>query len=151
MSNGLSVNGVRMNGVRMNGVRMNGLSFNGLTQEQSLKVLGYMVSCALPPPTSPSDGFTIYLDDGPHTFFGDLGLAPSLGADSLTDQGEQERLTACLMARTNAYCQHIEISMHGDGRSVDGGEATFVQSDGAFAGNIFADTPWMSVCTWQSG
>src|SRR5690349_1359539 len=53
MSNGLLINGVRIaNGINLNGLRMDHLTINGVSQDESVKIMRYMVECALPPTSS---------------------------------------------------------------------------------------------------
>jgi hypothetical protein len=146
MTNGLRMNGLRMNGLRMNGLRMNGLSFNDLSQPDSMTVMTYIASCALP--AGDSISFTVAGET--QTYWGALGFAPELNsAGGLQDAAQQEKLTACLMARTNAVGLHILISLTDtQGASArDPSEAsTFNLFEAYYLGNVMADSPWMSSC-----
>src|SRR5262249_10138876 len=48
LPNGLALNGARMNGVSLNGLALNHFSLNGLSQSESIWIMSYIVSCALP-------------------------------------------------------------------------------------------------------
>jgi hypothetical protein len=155
LSNGLTLNGVRMNGVRMNGVRMNGLSINDLPPDESMRVLRYLVECALPAEHS----ITVTIDDVPQPFYGALGLAPALEYDALTDPGDQEWVSACLMARTNSAGQTVPISLRGQHPALavvsSQEQGDYRIADSAFFGNLFkqddASTPFIGVCPLSNG
>jgi len=114
------------------------------------ELLEYLVNCALP------KGETAVLDLGgeKHEFPGGLGLAPEWRHRALTVT-EQERVSACILARTNAFGVTVQISL----RAMEGAEdmpaplaaspaeeSSFDAFEGAFFGNIFADPPVGYVC-----
>jgi hypothetical protein len=144
LTNGLRMNGLRMNGLRMNGLRMNGLSFNDLAQDDSLKVMKYLVECALPAGAS----LSLFIDDVEYPFDGALGLAPSLEFDSFSDPTDQEWVSACLLARTNTKGEPHRLSMRGPhpGLALSPGEEQLTVPDSVFFGNLFADSPSLFVC-----
>jgi hypothetical protein len=160
LANGLRMNGLRMNGLRMNGLRMNGLSINELSQDDSLNLMYYIVSCAAPPPppddpTAPA--LTLFIGEKgseiPYAFFGDLGIIPAFSTDGVaeTDVDGQQRLTACLMARSNSKGNHVEISLRmpyviaftlDEYYSFDIEEATY-------AGNLFQEGGQLEACLFD--
>jgi hypothetical protein len=154
--NGLFMNGVKMNGVKMNGVKMNGVKMNGLHVEdlslggvpkaQSLTVMSYVVGCALPS----GQQLTIYddLTGGHYTWNGSMGFAPQMATAALTDVAQQEWLTACLLAHTNAIGNHVLISLRGDGfpRPPDSELGTYVVLEGSYGGNLFSNPPRLIGC-----
>jgi hypothetical protein len=114
---------------------------------QQRQLLKYLVSCSLP------RGVEVYIDDdgGRHVFAGSLGLAPAWAERGLTDS-EQRWVSACILARTNAFGISIPISM----RATEPAPPTLQTSaaerkefnlfEGAFFGNIFAEKPVGYVC-----
>jgi hypothetical protein len=138
------MNGLRMNGLRMNGLTLDSLSFNDLPQDQSLTILDYLTSCALP------DGHHIALTIGgqPFTFpleDGGLGLAPSFEFDPLSDPMDQEFVSACLMARSNSQGKHVSISLRGPG-VLAAPDAGYVYADSGFWGNLFSEQATLLSC-----
>jgi hypothetical protein len=104
----------------------------------------YMTGCAL----GPGQSITFTIAGLPYTFSGDIGVAPSLITEVPT-QDDQERVTACLMARTNALGRHVTISISGAGNTIpsDPGESSLYPIyEGTYMGNIFAAKPWMQTC-----
>jgi hypothetical protein len=152
VSNGLVGNGLRMNGLRMNGLRMNGLtvdtlSINDRPQDESLWILGYLVSCALPA------GHSLSLTVGvtSYTLEGGLGLAPALEFDTLDDPDDQERVSACMMARTNwrstFQAPHaVAISLRGNHPSLVLPDDGFIYLDSGFFGNLFTSPASLFTC-----
>jgi hypothetical protein len=160
LANGLRMNGLRMNGLRMNGLRMNGLSINDLSQDDSLNLMYYIVSCAAPPPppddpTRPAltlwigpEGFEI-----PYTFMGDLGLVPNFTTDGVADNDVdgQQRLTACLMARSNSKGNHVQISLRMPGMigyTQDEYDSFYI-FEATYAGNLFPEGGSLEACLWD--
>jgi hypothetical protein len=143
--NGLQFNGLQFNGLQFNGLQFNGFSFNDLSEADSLRIMSYMVSCALPADQT----VTITVDDVLYSFDGSLGVAPSFGtADFPSQVLDQRGLTACLMARTNAIGARVEISLAGAAygltRSPDEIDA-FPIHEGTYCGNLWDERPWLSV------
>jgi hypothetical protein len=154
--NGLTMNGVKMNGVKMNGVKMNGLKMNGLhvdglsvgglSAEESSVIMSYVVGCALPA----EQELTVYDDSTGemYTWAGALGFAPQLATGQLTDVAQQEWLTACLLAHTNANGNHVLISLRGPGMPPvsDDEVLTYTILEGSYGGNLFTNQPRMIGC-----
>jgi hypothetical protein len=100
----------------------------------------YLVSCAL------EDGDSLHWSSGAlsETWAGSLGLCPDWGRDA-PDKACQELVSACLLARTNAYGQSVEISLRGlytDDTALPLGSteaADFPWQEGAFFGNVFCE------------
>ncbi|WP_239325744.1 hypothetical protein [Epibacterium sp. Ofav1-8] len=119
------------------------------------KVLQYTVECALP------NGDTAFgVHDGTrYEFAGAIGIAPEWREGPLP-KPKQLDLTACLLARTNAFGVSVAISL----RSESGGLAAlpmfaasqeehedFPLWEGAFFGNIFDPNPVAYACTGAGG
>jgi hypothetical protein len=146
--NGLVENGIFTNGIFTNGARLdNGLAFgagtsglaagglNGSALAQpafaawfdrdagySSMVMKYVVQCALPAGAELS-----YARAGEtYTWRGGLGLAPQWSKGGAIPAAEQELVSACLAAHTNAFGKHVQISVRGYGPT---GEAIPVAAD----------------------
>jgi hypothetical protein len=146
VANGLRMNGLRMNGLRMNGLRMNGLSINDLSQPDSITVLSYLVSCALPE----GHQITMTIAGQPMSFAGGVGVAPELETGTLSNPASQEWVSGCMMARTNSLPIHVLISMRGPLPALvpSASEVTdFSVGDTAFYGNLFSAPAKMKVCS----
>jgi hypothetical protein len=110
-------------------------------------LLKYLVSCSLP------RGVEVYVDDDGerHTFPGSLGLAPAWEERGLTET-EQRWVSACILARTNAFGKSVPISMRATEPAPpalqvsEAERKTFNLFEGAFFGNIFAEKPVGYVC-----
>jgi len=152
--NGVNLNGVNLNGVNLNGVNLNGMSLNGVyfngdeltcNPAASLETfMEYTVGCAL----APDQSVTITIDGRPHTYGGSMGLAPEW-ADGGCGDDCQQWVSACLIARSNARGEHVEISMRGDtpGLALVPGEAeSFPVEEATYYGNLFADQQVISAC-----
>jgi hypothetical protein len=134
LSNGLRMNGLRMNGLRMNGLEVDSLSFNDLPDPaESLKVLTYLVECA----ALADEITTVTIGGTPTPFYGALGLAPEWNTSGIVGEDSEEKVTSCLMARTNANGQSVQIALEGDGLSQDPGEGIYKFPEAAYWGNIF--------------
>lgn len=103
--------------------------------------LRYLVSCALPAGARVSVGG--------HTFEGDAGLGAAW-ATGPCDVECQEWVSACLLARTNAYGIPVVIHTRGPhpalGDVTPEMEAAFPVEEGAFWGNFFLDPPREHAC-----
>ena len=117
---------------------------------QGRELLSYLVSCALPAGVHailPGASATV-------SFPGDLGLAPGWRERPLTP-AEQEIVSACILARVNAFGVPVRLSMRALSgtrgvsglRTDDDERQTFTLFEGAFFGNIFADPPRKFACT----
>jgi hypothetical protein len=152
LANGLLANGLRMNGLRMNGLRMNGLavdnlSFNDLPADQSLSVLSYIASCAL----GPADTLTMTIGGVAQPFPGGLGLVPDFTTTGIDTDDKEQRISACLMARTNAIGKHVSISLVGFSTLRQGpAESDYFLLEASYWGNIFIPGAYMNVCTTPS-
>jgi hypothetical protein len=152
ISNGLLLNGLTMNGVRMNGVRMNGVAFadlslNGLSRDESIWIMGYVVSCAL----AADHSITFTVADQPYTLVGGLGLAPNLEYGPLSSLNDQELVSACLMARVNWLSSFgsphtVSISIRGNQPNLTSPDAGYNFYDSGFFGNLFEAPAQMYVC-----
>ena len=131
--NGLGENGLTLNGLGENGLGENGLGENGLSvmdildrDPNAVDFLKYVYSCAMPPGASltltlhhtDADGGAITTEDGGTSteqvvLEGKHGLAPEWGAadDAKCNDDCKRWVSACLLARTNAYGQHVKISL----------------------------------------
>jgi len=109
------------------------------------RFLEYAIGCALRPDQSFT--FTYRGAPDPVTYIGKHGLAPQWAESPLDDVG-QAWVSACLAARTNWYGKRVPIWLQGAaeplGDSAAGASETF--EEGAFWGNLFADTPSLSAC-----
>lgn len=113
-------------------------------------LLTYLISCALP------DGVELHAEaDGQRfSFRGAAGLAPDWLRRGLTPE-EQGWVSACILARTNYFGKHVEISMRGGPEAPSALETTadeereFSFEEGAFFGNIFLPEPVAYACTGQ--
>lgn len=165
--NRLAQNRLAQNRLAQNRLAQNRLAQNALSStrlEASLataelvataegrEVYSYIVTCALPesvtieatipdaPDTAPPD--TLYTcSAGACTFPGSLGLA-AYWADRKLDPKGQRWITACLLARVNAFVTTEAISLRGLAPDLTVGvdEAElFSVEEGAFFGNLFTD------------
>jgi hypothetical protein len=74
----------------------------------AVEFVKYAYSCAMPP----GKHMTLTINGEAVTFDGSLGLAPEWGEDNGSCNVECQRwVSACLLARTNAYGAHVEISL----------------------------------------
>lgn len=102
--------------------------------------MDYLVSCALP------EGVELAWTNGAQNelWEGSLGLCPSWETFA-PDQECQELVSACLLARTNAYGHSVEISLRGlytDDTPMPLGlteQLDFPWQEGAFFGNVFCE------------
>ena len=175
-ANGLFANGLFPNGLFPNGLFPNGLFPNGLfvdgvitdalwrdevwqqnppalevlrTNPYTREVLEYIYQCAMRPDQSttldPGDGSSVVLE-------GLIGLAPEWGEqDGTCDLSCQRWVSACLLARTNAYGVTVDISMRAPADApahvrkalaVSPEERrTYSLREGAYFGNLFETTP----------
>ncbi|MDQ3337944.1 MAG: HYR domain-containing protein [Myxococcota bacterium] len=158
--NGIWENGIWENGIWENGIWENGIWENGVwegnlaardllrTNAYAGKLLQYIYSCAMPAGVSkvldPS-GANVLLE-------GAIGLAPAWdGPAGACDETCQRWVSACVLARTNAYGVHVQISMRAPDsapQSIKDALATTVDErtnwnkrEGAYYGNLFQTTP----------
>jgi hypothetical protein len=142
LSNGLELNGVRMNGVRMNGLAFNEFSLNGLSLDESISIIKYIVSCALPADHS----MTFAVNDQYYTLPGGVALAPNFEFGPLSDQADQEIVSACLFARTNSIGNSVQISLRGTAGLIpttDDERTRFTLAEGVYYGNVFTSPAYI--------
>jgi hypothetical protein len=84
----------------------------------------------------------------PQPFPGGLGLVPDFNLTGIDTEDKEQRISACLMARTNAQGKHVSISLVGFSTLTQGpAESDYVLREASYWGNIFAPTGYMNVCT----
>jgi hypothetical protein len=178
--NGSWQNGFWQNGFWQNGFWQNGLPADTLRNNSyARQLLQYIYSCAMPAGTydtsldpnqaaplscsTDADCDVAYKCTGgkcviPLQGGGANGSGLAVNADGTTwwgsgkcDETCQRWVSACVLARTNAYGVHVQISMRApsdapqavkDALAVSTTErSTFTLREGAYYGNIFATTP----------
>jgi hypothetical protein len=165
-SNGISSNGISSNGLVVDALVNHAISTSSLSNNSTLlsalqatnaagdltrRFFRYLVACALPSTASVSYSWR---DDAGirHTEInpGALNLAPGWATGAIDMTGRQW-VSACLGARTNALGVNVPISLRAKGNSalqVSSQERTdFAYGEGAFWGDLFADTPFMRSCS----
>src|SRR6266508_4513987 len=113
--NGFTENGFTENGFTENGFTENGFTENGLSTMQimesdpnAVEFVRYAYSCAM----RPDQHMILPINGEDVTFDGQLGLAPEWGQEGGTcNDACKKWVSACLLARTNAYGAHVEISL----------------------------------------
>jgi hypothetical protein len=167
--NALDPNGIAPNGIAPNGIAPNGIAPNALTPtamsesaRSSLRQEGlagklsrmfieYAVSCAF----TGGQTFEYTWNDGSAhavSFNGAMGLAPDWQTRGLTAT-ERRWVSACMAARTNYFGVSVTISLRGSHGALSAGAAEiddYRHKEGAFWGDIFADTPTMKACYFTS-
>lgn len=144
--NGYAVNGLAANHVAASQVADSSLFASGNEEEASpaalalaatpsgMELLSYIVSCALP------EGSVVSATVGgvAHEFHGSLGMAPAWESRGLT-LSERRWVSACLLARVNAYGMSVQISMRGTESLTPTAaeQAEYSVVEGAFYGNVF--------------
>lgn len=159
-SNAIVTNGIVLNAIVTNGIVSNHLQASHLADQAisshlangellaspagvalmeapgGMELFSYIVSCALP------DGVRIStaLDGVAQEFHGAMGLAPDWETRGLT-LSERRWVSACLLARVNAYGISVQISMRGPDvlAPTDAERAAFTVVEGAFYGNVFVN------------
>jgi len=147
--NRIALNRIALNRIALNRIALNGLTSLGgantmLDTVENRDVVKYLVQCALP------DGSSITLSDanGTYTFDGAIGLAPGW-ATSTPSASEKRWVSACLLARTNAYGISVAISLRGANPALvaDSAEASaYGLREAAFWGDVFGDTLDANAC-----
>ncbi len=149
-ANGFTANGFTANGFTANGFTANGFTANGLSpldiiksDENARELLKYIYSCAMPADAKlviPNVVGTTSL-----TLTGSLNLAPAWGAEGGScNETCQRWVSACVLARTNAFGAHVSLSIRGNNPAltVTSAEvATYSLREGTYYGNIFATKP----------
>ncbi len=148
----LAVNGLALNGMVANRVvatavaenslaigrsggnlQVNPISSQLLNTAEGRDYFTYIVSCAMP------SGTVIETPSG--SYEGALGLATGWETRAMTTS-EKRWVSACLLARVNAYGISVEVSLRGDQPSLSPSSSeleTFTLAEGAFYGNVFTD------------
>jgi hypothetical protein len=146
--NGMSMNGMSMNGMSMNGIIMSDVVNDGLSSlsaetlastQEGAAVLPYLVRCALPE----SDSVAVL----GVTYEGLFGVAPDWKDQPLVS-GDQEAVTACLLAHVNNYDISVWLSgrVHGLADTTADERQRFSEYEGSFYGNIFSVTQYAYAC-----
>ncbi|WP_428266453.1 hypothetical protein [Haliangium sp.] len=127
---------------------VSGLALNSDQADKLRDLLTYMAACALPE----GEQVTLYDGDGAAVSLdGALGLAPEWATGPVSAIGEQ-KVSACLAARTNARGKHVRISLRGSNIATTAVErATYRHPEGAFWGNLFGTQPSINTCTVAGG
>jgi hypothetical protein len=105
----------------------------------AVQLLKYIYSCAMPADVSTTLTGVVGQPGGSVTLQGQLGLASSWATGPCDDQC-RELVSACVLARVNAFGEPVEISMRAPsyGLSASAAEqASFNDYEGAFFGNLF--------------
>jgi hypothetical protein len=147
LANGLQFNGLQFNGLQFNGLSVDSFSINGRSEGESLWILGYIVSCALPADHT----LTVTIQGASYDLAGGLGLAPSFEFGALSDPTDQEWVSACLMARTNWKSSYgaphtVAISLRGSHPNLIEPDPGFIYLDSGFFGNVFTSPARLYTC-----
>ena len=116
-----------------------------LSSEQGKRLLEYTIECALPADQS------LQVPDGValRTVTGQIGLVPSWQSQPLSAPGERW-ITACILARLNAFGRTVAISIRANHRVARDIPAetqrAFSVDEATFYGNLFTDPPQLYVC-----
>lgn len=175
LANGATLgNGVRLaNGVDLsngldttNGVRLaNGTSYDGINGPQYAppsgsgleqwidedpamrkRILRYLVECALPAGVEVK---LVYHGQVEVIGTGVAGLGPGLQNGPMTS-AEQQKVSACLLARVNVNGEIVPLSMLGPMpgfNTLTPADVPYGKMDGAYYGNIFLDQPVAHACS----
>src|SRR5262249_25280584 len=111
----------------------------------SLKILKYLVSCALP------SGVTVRVNyrGTLYSYTGLVGLGPSIRTGVMTS-ADQESVSACLLARVNGQALSITIDITGPMAGINGaltasdltlGGTNEADHEAVFFGNVFTNPP----------
>lgn len=118
-----------------------------IADEEARERLSYLASCALD-----ADSVLVGSVNGTeYRFPGAMALAPDWGVRAMT-RAERRWVSACILARTNAFGAHVLLSMRADPAPVvalgTGPEerASHTIYEGGFFGDIFSDPPRAFVC-----
>ena len=115
--------------------------------ETARSQLKYVAHCALP------DTITLTATRGHErfAFHGQLGLAPAWLSRSLTSS-EERWISACLLALTNQFGKHVQVSLRANPAPVpflketEEEAKTFSLFEGGFFGNVFGSNPVAYAC-----
>lgn len=114
--------------------------------------LQYLIGCALP------EGVIVetIVEGQRYEFPGSIGLAPDWRERALTPS-EARWVSACMLARTNAFGVTVQISLRAEPAPVESLETSseerqqFTFRDAGFFGNLFSDDAPAYVCTEGEG
>jgi hypothetical protein len=159
--NRIAINRIAINRIAINRIAINRIAINAIQTHDLLNspdcspatepncggrdVLEYLIGCAFDPTVTlvgTSDAGVTY------EFHGMIGLAPKWEDRRLTLK-EQRWMSACMLARVNNTGKSLFISLRGpnDALSVTTEESNdFILQEGAFYGNIFAETQEFYAC-----
>lgn len=150
--NKISLNGIVANRVVATSVTENSLAIGRsggrmtanpvsnpmLNSIEGREYYAYIVGCAVPA----GQYVDAVVSGQAYEFEGALGLAPDWETRPMTDS-EKRWVSACILARVNAYGVSVHISMRGEHASltpIPGEEVAYPQAEGAFYGNVFSAT-----------
>ena len=109
-------------------------------------LFSYVVSCAL----SGDDAVALEIDGVQRVFPGGVGLAPEWGdEDGSCDADCQGWVSACLLARSNAWGENVTISMRGDHEALGWAlweEEEFPFEEATYFGNVFEAPGQLFAC-----
>ncbi len=144
--NALTVNALTVNALTVNALTVNALTSTALEDPNARELFKYIVSCALPK----SDTIDLTIDGVAYAFPGGLGLAPKWGLPGGSCNTTcQEWVSACVLARVDYLGQTVPISVRGAELALAPTSdelANYTYREGAYYGNIFADTPVRDAC-----
>ncbi|WP_152629858.1 hypothetical protein [Haliangium ochraceum] len=143
--NRLALNRLALNRLALNRLALNEISSDDLEMDPALdilatvegrEVLAYVVQCALGEDTS----LIAETADGSFVFHGLLGLEPDWVEEPL-DLAGQRSVSACLLARVNAFGESVPLSLRLPGRlpSTAQERASYKVYEGSFFGQVFEE------------
>ena len=111
-----------------------------------VKILRYLVECGLPAGVEVQIQYRGSLETLGR---GILGLGPGLRSGAMST-AEQEKVSACLLARVNAEGQSVSVDLFGPMANLNTASAaeldTYSAQEGVFFGNLFLATPVAHAC-----
>jgi hypothetical protein len=155
--NRIALNRIALNRIALNRIALNRIALNTITTQDLLstsenrEVLSYLVSCAFPASVT----LVGTVNGTTYEFPGSIGLAPRW-ADRRLNSAEKGWISACMLARVNAYGVSLLISLRGahPALTVSAEEAAlYTVEEGAFYGDIFTpgDDPIVAISCRGSG
>ena len=138
--NRLALNRLALNRLALNQISATQFAFDPghemLDTQEEREVLAYVVECAL------AEGVVVVAETehGSYQFPGLLGLAPGW-AEQMPSPGDLERVSACLLARVNAFGESVMLSLRTPGLldAAASERASYPVYEGAFFGQVFAE------------
>jgi hypothetical protein len=114
-----------------------------MSSDAGITTAKYMVRCALP--KGQTLGLVAY-NGQVVRMAGEAGLAPQW-KDGLCDEACQENVSACLMALTNGWGNHVQIEMSSTKNALGGGHSSsYPYQEAVFFGNLFQQPPIARFC-----